>query len=214
MRLTPQAFISSPAIMPRRNVTQRRRDVFDQVLKSANCSSLDCLRHASPKTLKAANKHVLVDLPGESGGATFGPGIGLGPFPDGGYLPDAMTVLFMKGRFNQQVKSVISGNMAAEGLGLTSEVEKRSEFTQLVRRLVPGASETTIRRIRALYPYPDTQYQQVANDWTTDVAFGCNAQAIAQAYANITRRYVFSVPPATHGLDLNCMSEYASIGPR
>lgn len=194
-------------MLPRRNVTQRRRFVFDQVLKSANCSSLDCLRHASPKTLMAANRHVLVDSHGESGGATFGPGIGLGPFPDGGYLPDAMTVLFSEGRFNKQVRSVISGNMAAEGLGLTPEVEKESDFAQLVRRLIPGASNSTIQRIRALYPYPGTQMQQVANDWTTDVAFGCNAHAIAKAYANITQRYVFSVPPATHGLDLSCTSD-------
>lgn len=202
--LTLQAFISSPAMLPRRNVTQRRRYVFNQVLRSANCSSLDCLRQASPETLKAVNKHVLFDFPGESGGATFGPGIGLGPFPDGEYLPDSMTTLFAEGRFNKNVKAVISGNMAEEGLFTTPDIENKHEFTQLVRRFVPGASNATVQRIRALYPYPDSQIQQVAKDWTTDAVWACNSQAIADAYAGITRRYVFSVPPASHGLDLNC----------
>ncbi|KAL3474096.1 Alpha/Beta hydrolase protein [Aspergillus californicus] len=198
-----KAFISSPAMMPRRDVANRRRDVFNQVLKAANCTSLHCLRKAPATTLVTANKHVLTEIPGGSGGATFGPSIGLGPFPDGKFIPDAMTTLFNEGRFNKQVRSVISGNMAAEGLGTTPDVSTMNEFATLVRRLLPGANNDTVQRIRGLYPYPDSQMQAVAADWTTDVVFGCNAQAIARAYANKTRRYVFSVPPATHGLDLN-----------
>ena len=194
--------------MPRRNVTKRRRDVFNQVLKAANCTSLDCLRNAPATTLMKANKHVLTEIPGGSGGATFGPSIGLGPFPDGQFIPDAMTTLFNKGRFNNQVRSVISGNMAAEGLGTTPDVRTMDEFATLVRRLLPGANNATVQRIRELYPYPNSQLQNVAADWTTDVAFGCNSQAIANVYANKTRRYVFSVPPATHGLDLNCRHGY------
>ncbi|KAL2869050.1 Alpha/Beta hydrolase protein [Aspergillus lucknowensis] len=198
-----KAFLSSPAMLPRRNVTTRRRDVFNQVLKAANCTSLECLRNASPSTLVEANKYLLTEVPGESGGASFGPGIGLGPFPDGHFIPDAMTALFEEGRFNKQVRSVISGNMAAEGLQTTPDVSTAAEFATLVRRLLPGATDRTVQRIRDLYPYPDSEIQAVAVDWTTDAVFACNAQAAARAYADRGHRYVFSVPPATHGLDLN-----------
>lgn len=193
-------------MMPRRNVTERRRHVFNHVLTAANCTSLDCLRAAPAQILSAANKYVLTELPGGSGGATFGPGIGLGPVPDGSYIPDAPTVLFNKGLYNRQVKSMVSGNMAAEGVGLTPDVKSESHFAQLIRLLVPGASNHTVQHIRAMYPYPDSQLQAVADSWTTDVAFACNAQAAAKAYAQKTQRYVFSVLPAVHALDLTCMS--------
>jgi carboxylesterase type B len=131
--------------------------------------------------------------------------MGIGPFPDGKYISDAVPVLFQRGHYNKKVKAVISGNMAAEGLGMTTDVSTLEDFGTLVRRLVPEASNFTIKNLRALYPYPDSQLQMAANDWTTDVVFACNARAIAKAYANKTQRYVFSVPPATHGLDSSCM---------
>ncbi|KAE8330678.1 Alpha/Beta hydrolase protein [Aspergillus sergii] len=196
-----KAFLSSPALMPRRNVTERRQEVYDQTLQAANCSSLSCLRDASPSALAATNKKVL-DLPGGSGGGTFGPGIGIGPFPDGKYLLDAVPVMLQQGRYHKNIQAVMSGNMAAEGLGMTPDISTYEDFATLVRRLVPGASNATVQHIRDMYPYPDSQLQLVANSWTTDVVFACNARAVAKAYGNRTQRYLFSVPPATHGLDL------------
>ncbi|KAF7585559.1 hypothetical protein BBP40_010651 [Aspergillus hancockii] len=195
-----KAFLSSPGIMPRRNVTERRQEVYDAVLRTANCSSLGCLRNASPSSLAATNKKVM-ELPGGSGGGALGPSIGVGPFPDGKYISDAVPVLLQQGRYNKKVKAVMSGNMAAEGLGTSADVSTLEDFGALVRRLVPGVSNFTIKNIRAMYPYPDSQFQRVADDWTTDVVFACNARAVAKAYGNRAQRYVFSVPPATHGLD-------------
>ncbi|KAB8224951.1 Alpha/Beta hydrolase protein [Aspergillus novoparasiticus] len=199
-----KAFLSSPGLMPRRNVTERRQEVYDQTLQAANCSSLSCLRDASPSALAATNKKVL-DLPGGSGGGTFGPGIGIGPFPDGKYLLDAVPIMLQQGRYHKNIQAVMSGNMAAEGLGMTPDISTYEDFATLVRRLVPGASNATVQHIRDMYPYPDSQLQLVANSWTTDVVFACNARAVAKAYGNRTQRYLFSVPPATHGLDLSCM---------
>ncbi|OGM45680.1 putative carboxyl ester lipase [Aspergillus bombycis] len=195
-----KAFLSSPGLMPRRNVTERRQEVYDQVLQAANCSSLTCLRDASPPALAAMNKKAL-ELPGNSGGGTLGPGIGIGPFPDGKYLLDAVPVMLQQGRYHKNIKAVMSGNMAAEGFGMTTDVSTYEDFATLVRRLVPGASNATVRHIRDMYPFPDSQIQLVANSWTTDAVFACNARAVAKAYGNRTQRYLFSVPPAIHGLD-------------
>ncbi|KAJ5115330.1 hypothetical protein NUU61_001089 [Penicillium alfredii] len=198
-----KAFISSPAMLPRRNVTTRRENVYKQVLKSANCTSLDCLRHTSPRTLAAANKHLLSDMPSGSGGGTFGPGIGLGPFPDGEYITDASMVLFRHGKFNPQVRAVIVGNTADEGLATTPDIRSPAEFAKLVRMALPGANDSSVQTIREMYPYPDSWIDRVAQDWTTDSTHACNARAIARAYAEKAQRYVFSVPPATHFLDIN-----------
>ncbi|PIG87229.1 carboxyl ester lipase [Aspergillus arachidicola] len=197
-----KAFLSSPGLMPRRNVTDRRQEVYDQTLQAANCSSLSCLRDSSPSALAATNKKVL-DLPGGSGGGTLGPGIGIGPFPDGEYLLDAVPIMLQQGRYHKNIQAVMSGNTAAEGLGITPDISTYEDFATLVRRLVPGASNATVQHIRDMYPYPDSQLQLVANSWTTDAVFACNARAVAKAYGNRTQRYLFSVPPATHGLDLS-----------
>ncbi|KAB8233433.1 Alpha/Beta hydrolase protein [Aspergillus alliaceus] len=196
-----KVFLSSPGLMPRRNVTGRRQEVYDQVLKAANCATLACLREASPAALAATNKKVL-DLPGGSGGGSLGPGIGIGPLPDGKHLSDAVPILLQQGHFNKGVKAVVSGNMAAEGTGITPDVSTPEDFARLIRLLVPGANNGTIQRIRDMYPYPDSQLQRAADAWTTDVVFACNARAVAKVYGNKTQRYVFSVPPARHGQDL------------
>ncbi|KNG83713.1 putative carboxyl ester lipase, zebrafish [Aspergillus nomiae NRRL 13137] len=195
-----KAFLSSPALMPRRNVTERRQEVYDQVLQTGNCSSLACLRNAPPPALATINKKAL-NLPGASGGGTLGPGIGIGPFPDGKYLLDAVPVMLQQGRYHKNIKAVMSGNMAAEGFGMTTDVSTYEDFATLVRRLVPEATNATVGHIRDMYPFPDSQIQLAANSWTTDAVFACNARAVAKAYGNRTQRYLFSVPPAIHGLD-------------
>ncbi|PLN79067.1 Alpha/Beta hydrolase protein [Aspergillus taichungensis] len=198
-----KAFVSSLAMLPRREVTSRRASVFKEVLQATKCKSVECLRDVPARALVAANKHLLTEVFSGSGGATFGPGIGFGPIPDGEYIPDALTVLFSLRRVNPRVKAVVVGNTADEGLGTTPDITNFAEFAELVRRAIPDASKETVQRIRTLYPQPDSKIQDVANDWTTDVVQGCNAQGLAKAYASKAQRYVFSVPPATHSLDLN-----------
>ncbi|KAE8151363.1 carboxyl ester lipase [Aspergillus avenaceus] len=200
-----KAFISSPAMLPRRNVSARREEVYNHVLQAANCSSLECLRSSPPSLLFDVNKQLLINTYGGGGGGTFGPGVGFGPLPDGEYIPDAMTVLFNQGRYNKDIKAVVSGNMAAEGFATTPDIYTPEELNALIRKVLPGGSNATVQRIRDLYPYSDSQVQKIAQDWTTDSVWACNSQAIANAYANKTQRYVFSVPPASHGMDVNYM---------
>ncbi|PKY04975.1 carboxylesterase family protein [Aspergillus campestris IBT 28561] len=198
-----KAFISSPALLPRRDVTSRRASLFKEVLRATKCKSVEGLRNAPAKTLVATNKHLFTEVFSSSGGATFGPGIGFGLIPDGKYILDALTVLFSQGRINPRVKTVVAGNTADEGLETTPEIKKPVEFAEFVRRTIPDASKDTVQQIRALYPQPDSEIQDVVNDWTTDVVYGCNAQGLAEAYASKTQRCVFNVPPAVHSQDLN-----------
>lgn len=92
---------------PRRDVTSRRASLFKEVLKATKCKSVDCLRDAPANTLTTANKHLLTEVVGGSGGATFGPGIRFGPIPDGEYIPDVLTVLFSQGRVNPRVEAIL-----------------------------------------------------------------------------------------------------------
>ncbi|KAJ5104178.1 hypothetical protein N7532_004707 [Penicillium argentinense] len=197
-----KAFISSPALLSRRNVTARREYVWQQVLNSTNCSSLDCMRQASPSTLEAANKNVLLDIKSESGGGSFGPGMGISPFPDGKFITDAAMVLFKQGKYNRQLKSAIIGNMAAEGLITAPEITTPSELASLIRLAFPNANASSIRALRKMYLYPDSELLQVGQDWVTDAVFACNAEVMAKAYGPRAQRYVFSIPPAAHGQDL------------
>ncbi|KAE8381133.1 Alpha/Beta hydrolase protein [Aspergillus bertholletiae] len=201
-----KAFLSSPALMPRRNVTERRQEVYDQVLQAANCSSLVCLMDASQEALAVTNKKVL-NLPGGSGGGTLGPGIGIGPFPDGQYLLDAVPILLQQGRYHKNVTAVMAGNTAAEGFGMTADVSTYEDFATLVHRLVPGASNTTVQHIRDMYPYPDSQLQLVANSWTTDAVFACNARAVANAYGKRAQREGVDLPVVNVSLARQFQSE-------
>lgn len=109
-----QAFISSPAMPPRRNATSRRAKLYEDVLAATNCTSVECLRCLSESDLLAANYHLLAEVYSNGGGGDFGPGIGFGPVTDGDYVPDIPAILVDQGRYHKSVKSLIVGSMAEE----------------------------------------------------------------------------------------------------
>lgn len=74
----------------------------------------------------------------------------------------------------------------------------------MVRQILSSESSETVAEIQSHYDFAGNP-AKLAWDWTTDVIFACNAANIAAAYANKTRRYIFSVPPAVHGQDGFCM---------
>jgi hypothetical protein len=79
-----------------------------------------------------------------------------------------------------------------------------NRFPELVRANIPNVSDHKIAELQALYDVPSNLPEKLAWDFVTDIVFGCNALAIAGAYEETARRFIFSVPPATHGLDLSC----------
>jgi hypothetical protein len=200
-----QAFISLPAILPRRNVSARCEEVYNHILQAVNYLSLKCLRNAALSLLFNVNKRLLINTYSGGGGGTFSLGVGFGLLLDGKYIPDTMTILFNQGYYNKGIKAIVSSNIVVEGFNITPDISTPEELNSLICKVLLEGSNTTVQRIRDMYPYPDLQAQKIAQDWTTDSVWAYNSQAIVNTYANKAQRYVFSVPPSSHGLDLNCM---------
>ena len=198
--------------MPRRNVTTRRQELYDRVLHKLNCSSLECLRTASSVDLSDANNYIISEAPTESGGGSFGPGMGISPVVDGSYIPDEPTVLFSQGRFHRSLRQVMIANMENEGMGLVAEENMPGAFPDLVLKLFTTADKETIDHIESLFPYPPSTPQKLAWDWLTSVAYACLARSTAEAYKDSARRYVMTIPPAVHGQDLSCRSHCLDYG--
>lgn len=84
-------------------------------------------------------------------------------------------------------------------------------FPALVRRVLPTASNATIALVEAHFPYPADLPAELAWDWTTAIIFECNAYNVARAFKDKTRRYIMSIPPATHGQDVLCTFPFKTL---
>lgn len=128
-----QAWIASPSIAPRHDL-ERSRPIFTDILDFTNCSDVQCLRELSEANMIEVNKHIFVDqIPG-AGGGSLGPGAGLTPTVDGELVADLPANAFATGKFNQQVKKVVVGHTAYEGLGLSSDRDMPARFPEIVRQ--------------------------------------------------------------------------------
>ncbi|KAK0625939.1 carboxyl ester lipase [Immersiella caudata] len=195
-----QALISSPAIPPRRHPIERQKRLFQMILNEANCTTTRCLRSVPESTIVHVNEKLINGVPSDAGGGVFGPTPGFGPVPDGSFIPDTPFALFQQGKFHKELRSLVVGNVANEGLGLTSDQGFPERFPIVVRQIFSAISNETIAEIQANYDFAGNP-SKLAWDWTTDVIFACNAANIAAAYNRKARRYIFSVPPAVHGQD-------------
>jgi carboxylesterase type B len=204
--------MASPCIWPRQEPS-RQQAVFDEVLKAANCTSVTCLRDTSQEALFKANSFLITNVSDGRSGA-LGPGTGFTPVVDGIYIRDLLPVLLKQGLYNRGVKEVVLGNMANEGMGMIPDIDLPHAFPALVRETIPYAGNATIKRIQSLYKYRTDLPQKLAWDWATDMTFACNAYFTAKAYKNKARRYVMTIPPATHALDQSCMLAPVSPLPR
>jgi hypothetical protein len=190
--------------MPRRDVVSRREKVYDMVLEAVNCTSIECLVDTPPDVLAKANHHLISEVPGGTGGGSFGPGIGFSPVVDGDLVPDEPMVLFEEGSYHTEVTQVLTSNMEYEGHGLIADANMPQGFPDLVRINFPTASNKTVQRIQSLFPYPPELPEKLAWDWFTSITHACHSHSIAKAYGDKARRYVMTIPPATHGMDLLC----------
>jgi carboxylesterase type B len=197
-----QAFLSSPAVPGRRNVSSRQTELFNLVLEAAGCPDVECLRSAPEETIVEVNTKLINEAAPNGGGGNLGPVIGFGPSPDGDALPDMPLALFQEGKFHSELEGLMLGTMAAEGMGLSHDEDQPAYFPIMVRQIMSTASNQTVGEILSLY-HPEFP-EQLAWDWTTDVVFACNAYNLASALPQKARRYVMSTPPAVHGQDAFC----------
>lgn len=89
-----------------------------------------------------------------------------------------------------------------KGMGLSSDTDMPERFPEIVRGNIPNVTDEDVRKIEKMYTYPPELPEKLAWDYTTDVDWTCNVANVASAYKNVARRQLFSVSPATHGLDL------------
>lgn len=81
------------------------------------------------------------------------------------------------------------------------------DFNGYLTSLVPNITSASQNTVRALYLDP-ASYGSIYDRTIaliSDIIFTCNAQVIASSYAahnNNAYRYIFAVPPATHGQDV------------
>jgi len=79
-----------------------------------------------------------------------------------------------------------------------------NRFPEVVRATIPNLSNDSIAKLQSMYPFPPDLPEFLAWQYTTDLVFGCTASNVAEAYPDRARRFLFSVPPANHGLDISC----------
>lgn len=109
-----QAFISSPALSLKSNVSERRQHVFDSILNATNCSSLTCLQDTSEEVMREVNRYLINDTPSLSGGGNFGPGIGFGPVVDEVLVPGLPIANPTLHKSLSRLEGIIIANMANE----------------------------------------------------------------------------------------------------
>jgi hypothetical protein len=101
-------------------------------------------------------------------------------------------------------ENIFTDDTFIQGMGLSDDNNMPQAFPQLVRKILPTASDEVIQSIQAQFPYPPTQPERLAWDWTTAIIFECNAYFVTSAYREYARRYIMTIPPATHAQDVNC----------
>ena len=109
-----RAFIASPALSLKRNVTERRQIVYEAVLGAVNCTDLDCLRSVHGTKLAEANQYLLNDVPALSGGGNVGPGIGFGPVVDQNLVADLPVAFPNLTKAAKGLEALITTNMGNE----------------------------------------------------------------------------------------------------
>jgi carboxylesterase type B len=115
-----QAFLSSPALPPRRNVSDAQNALFRQVLQTANCSTVACLRSLPESEMLQLNNIMINQIPSDAGGGVLGPAPGFGPAPDGRWFPDTIETLYREGRYHRELRRLVVGSMAYEVRSLSA----------------------------------------------------------------------------------------------
>ncbi|KID80417.1 Carboxylesterase, type B, partial [Metarhizium brunneum ARSEF 3297] len=207
-----QAYLSSPAAPPKRNVTERQKELFNLVLKTANCTTLRCLRSVPEETMIGINDQLINQMPSQSGGGQIGPLHGFGPAPDGKIIPDLPLAMLRRGEFYKGLNALILGSMALEGMGTSHDTGLPGYFPIMVRQQLPYASSETIKMLQDEY-HDASKVSKMAWDWTTDIVFACNANNLANSLPSLARRYIMSTPPAVHGQDLDYFFNNEDIAP-
>ncbi|KAI5920537.1 Alpha/Beta hydrolase protein [Camillea tinctor] len=162
--------------------------------------SMGDLSQLDTDDLKAINQAVVY-------GARTGT-FNFGPAPDRTYVPKLPQVLLQEGRFDHNIKLLIS-HTANESVPFTpANILMATDVRARAADSFPEASAATLDTLLAdVYPdgsagHPWTTEFARAAQIGTDTSFSCTTRFLATAFQNRTHNYIFAYPPAYHASDV------------
>ena len=177
-------------------------DTYRTFLNLTNTTSLAELRALPYETLRRANVQQVAYT-------TAWGQFGYGPTVDGNFVPQQPGQLLAQGRFDKDV-NVMVGHNANEGVIFTSPaIQSDAALREQLNTAYPYMPKSSVNHIvEVLYPpvfdgsYPYTTQYERATLIISEGIFTCNTYYLAKAYKNETYNYLFAVPPALHGEDV------------
>jgi len=132
-----------------------------------------------------------------------------GPIVDGNFTPALPGKLLLDGGFDSSVK-IMAAHNANEGFTFADpRLKNDSDYNAFLKKSFPTASSDVLKYINeTLYPpvYDGSHgYKNVFQRTVLSVGefvIDCNPFYLATAYKNQIYRYLFSVPPGFHGIDV------------
>ncbi|KAG9380385.1 PnbA Carboxylesterase type B [Pyrenophora tritici-repentis] len=196
-----QAVPQSPGWQPM-NSADAQEDTYQKFLKLANATSLAELRALpSEDIIRASAQQVIFDS--QYGGFSYGPVV------DGLFVPLQPGRLLAQGRFDQDVR-VMVGHNANEGALFTPafipndtvlESQLSGSFVNIPKKFLNYITKTLYPPVfDGTYGYK-SQFER-GSLIVAEGVFTCNTEYLSRAYGNSTYSYLFSVPPAIHGMDV------------
>jgi carboxylesterase type B len=195
-----QAILQSPAFQPIYNNSLENNSTA-AFLSALNVQTIDEARGLSSDLLHEVNTNLVTN-------ATYST-FGFGPSVDGDFIPDLAGKLFLHGRFDHDIKVMVSHNANEGNIFAAQNIASEFVFEAEIRLNFPYTAQSVLDDFfENIYPPDFSGAHGYYNEEerfiqaTADYAVVCNTYYIAKAYNNETYNYIFSMPPALHGLDV------------
>ncbi|KAL8849807.1 MAG: hypothetical protein Q9221_005223 [Calogaya cf. arnoldii] len=179
----------------------QQEETFNDFLRRLNVSTLQEARQLPSSSLVQAN----IQQVGDSAYGLFT----YGPVVDGLITPGIPGKLLLQGSFDRDLKLMLGYN-GNEGLVFTNpSVTNDTSYDANIESSFPSINPSVANRVRnELYPPPsdNTTYSDSIGRTSLTIAestFVCNTVYLERAFGNQTYTYLFSIPPALHGDDID-----------
>ena len=191
-----KAILTSPGYRPHVDRSEGMTNIYDAFLNATNCTDVACLRELSTEDIQQA-QIALYDIPSSG---WLGPDIGYGPIIDGDLVTDIPDRLLAQGKWNKNVKKVLTANMALDGLGGT--VTNPSTWEEQLGYYMTSPTPEAVELAQQVF---GSNLTTGAIAFNKAAIYACHAYFTAAAFRNASStsayKYEMSIPPATHGQD-------------
>jgi carboxylesterase type B len=196
-----QAVPQSPGWQPTNSLVTQET-TYNKFLSLTGAKSLAELRALSSEVvIRASAQQIIYDSP--YGSYTYGPVV------DGLFVPLQPGQLLAQGRFDKNVRVMVGYNADEGAVFMPTSVTTAAALKTRLEQSYANAPQSSIEYIvDKLYPPVFNGSLGYTNDYergrliVAESAFTCNAYYLSKAYGNETYAYLFAVPPALHGQDV------------